>query len=83
MELPVSEWKTQRRRIIMSEQTLEQLFEELDNIVNNMEEENVSLEESFQLYHKGMDLLKECNDKIDTVEKKMMILDEDGEQHEF
>lgn len=83
MELPVSEWKTQRRRIIMSEQTLEQLFEQLDNIVNNMEEENVSLEESFQLYHKGMDLLKECNDKIDTVEKKMMILDEDGEQHEF
>lgn len=67
----------------MSEQTLEQLFEQLDDIVTNMEGENVSLEESFQLYHKGMDLLKICNDKIDTVEKKMMILDEDGEEHEF
>ena len=67
----------------MSEQTLEQIFEQLDDIVNNMEGENVSLEESFQLYHKGMDLLKICNDKIDTVEKKMMILDEDGEEHEF
>lgn len=67
----------------MSEQTIEQLFEQLDDIVTNMEGENVSLEESFQLYHKGMDLLKICNDKIDTVEKKMMVLDEDGEQHEF
>lgn len=67
----------------MSEQTLEQLFEQLDDIVTNMEGENVSLEESFQLYHKGMDLLKTCNDKIDIVEKKMMILDEDGEEHEF
>ena len=67
----------------MSEQTIEQLFEQLDDIVTNMEGENVSLEESFQLYNKGMDLLKICNDKIDTVEKKMMVLDEDGEQHEF
>ena len=67
----------------MSEQTIEQLFEQSDDIVTNMEGENVSLEESFQLYNKGMDLLKICNDKIDTVEKKTLVLDEDGEQHEF
>ena len=67
----------------MAEQTLETVFEELDGIVANLEKEDVSLEESFQLYHKGMDLLKVCNDKIDTVEKKMMVLDENGEQHEF
>lgn len=67
----------------MTEQTLEQVFEQLDEVVEKLEGESVSLEESFQLYHKGMDLLKICNDKIDTVEKKMMILDENGEQHEF
>ena len=35
------------------------------------------------MYHKGMELLKVCNDKIDTIEKKMMVLDENGEEHEF
>ena len=67
----------------MAEQTLEAVFEQLDKIVEQLEREGASLEESFQLYHKGMDLLKVCNEKIDTVEKKMMVLDENGEQHEF
>lgn len=67
----------------MAEQTLETIFEQLDKIVEQLEGEEVSLEESFSLYHKGMDLLKVCNDKIDTIEKKMMVLDQNGEQHEF
>lgn len=67
----------------MEDRTLEAVFQELDEVVKKLEGEGVSLEESFQLYHKGMDLLKVCNEKIDTVEKKMMILDENGEAHEF
>ena len=67
----------------MEDITLEAVFQELDEVVKKLEGEGVSLEESFQLYHKGMDLLKVCNEKIDTVEKKMMILDENGEAHEF
>lgn len=67
----------------MTEQSLEEVFEQLDDIVGQLEAEDVSLEDSFGLYHKGMDLLKVCNEKIDTIEKKMMILDENGEQHEF
>ena len=67
----------------MEDKTLEIVFQELDEVVKKLEGEAISLEESFQLYHKGMDLLKVCNEKIDTVEKKMMILDENGEIHEF
>ncbi len=67
----------------MEDKTLETVFEELDQIIDKMDKENVSLEESFQMYHQGMDLLKVCNEKIDTIEKKMMILDENGEEHEF
>lgn len=67
----------------MTEQSLETVFKQLDEIVEKLEGEDVSLEDSFQLYHKGVDLLKVCNEKIDTIEKKMLILDEDGEQHEF
>ena len=65
------------------EQSLETTFEELDKIVGELEGADVSLEDSFQLYHKGMELLKACNEKIDTVEKKMLVLDESGEQYEF
>ena len=67
----------------MTEQSLENVFEQLDEIVEKLEGEDVSLEDSFGLYHKGMDLLKVCNEKIDTFEKKMLVLDENGEQHEF
>ena len=67
----------------MKDKSLEEVFEQLDEIVEQLEETTVSLEDSFQLYHKGMELLKVCNDKIDTVEKKMMMLDENGEQHEL
>ena len=44
----------------MTEQSLEAVFEELDEVVQKLEGEDVSLEESFQLYHTGMDLLKVC-----------------------
>lgn len=67
----------------MKDKSLEEVFEELDEVVGKLEDSAVSLEDSFQLYHKGMELLKVCNDKIDKVEKKMLILDENGEQHEL
>lgn len=67
----------------VQESNLEEQFQTLEQIVTKMEREEMSLEESFQLYQKGMTLLKKCNDAIDTVEKKVLLLDEDGETHEF
>ena len=42
-----------------------------------------SLEESFRLYHRGMDMLKECSDRIDRVEKEIQVLDDKGDIHEL
>ena len=67
----------------MEDKSLEEVLAKLDEIVEKLEESNASLEDSFKLYHQGMELLKICNDKIDTVEKKMMVLDDSGEQHEL
>ncbi len=64
------------------EKTLEQVFSELEAVIGKMEAED-SLEESFKLYHQGMDMLKLCSEKIDKVEKQMLLLDENGETHEF
>ena len=63
--------------------SLEELFEGLDEVVARLEGEEITLEESFQLYQKGMNMLKRCNETIDTVEKKVQILDENGDAHEF
>ena len=67
---------------IRDEQPLEEVFERLEQVISEMEGE-ISLEESFNLYHQGMDMLKICNEKIDKVEKQMLILDEGGESLEF
>ncbi|WP_461815797.1 exodeoxyribonuclease VII small subunit [Faecalimonas sp.] len=67
----------------MEEKTLEEVFNQLDTVIKDMEREDISLEDSFQLYHKGMQMLKICNEKIDAVEKKMLILDGEGAEHEF
>lgn len=64
------------------ERTLEEEFQELEQVLETMEQE-VTLEESFRLYHRGIDLLKACSDKIDRVEKQIQILDEEGESHGF
>lgn len=66
-----------------TELTLEELFLGLDHVVEKMESGTTTLEESFHLYKKGMDMLKQCNEKIDFVEKQVMILEENGELHEF
>ena len=66
-----------------SDKSLEEVFESLDEVMGELENDGVSLEDSFRLYNQGMELLKVCNDKIDKVEKQIKILDEDGEEHEF
>ena len=56
------------------ETTLEQLFEKLEESISQLERDDISLEDSFALYQKGMELVKTCNSKIDTVEKKMITI---------
>lgn len=63
--------------------SVEEIFKNLDVTVEKLESRDISLEDSFRLYAKGMDLLRQCNEKIDTVEKKMLQMSENGEFSEF
>lgn len=65
------------------EQTLEMSFAKLDALIRDLESREITLEDSFKKYQQGMQLLKDCNEKIDTVEKKMLVLNENGEANEF
>lgn len=63
--------------------SLEEAFSKIEELMDNMSLDNVTLEESFSLYKDGMELLKVCSDKIDTVEKKVMMLNQEGDTVEF
>lgn len=65
------------------EPSLEETFQELSSIIERMQEREVTLEESFSLYEQGIRKLKFCNEKIDSVEKKMLLLNEQGELEAF
>ena len=56
--------------------TLEELFVELEAITEELEAQELPLEEAFVKYRRGMELLKECNAAVDTVEKELQILEE-------
>ena len=68
---------------ITEAKTIEEVFQELDNLAVKLEDSETSLEDSFRFYKEGMELLKFCSDKLDTVEKKMLQMDEDGTLREF
>lgn len=63
--------------------SLEEGFLQLEKTVENLEREDISLEDSFEIYKQGMELLKKCNAAIDQVEKKVLMMNEKGETNEF
>lgn len=72
-----------QERTLQEEQTLEETFAQLEELAHKLEDDETSLEDSFRFYKKGMELLKYCSSRLDTVEKKMLQMDEDGTLREF
>ena len=60
------------------QRSLEENFSELEELLEQLEAEDISLEEAFTAYSKGMNLLKRCSEQIDRVEKQVMKLNEEG-----
>ena len=56
------------------DKSIEEIFEELDQIMEKMEAADTSLEDSFTFYEAGMKLVRACGEKIDKVEKKIIVL---------
>lgn len=63
--------------------TLDETFERLEAAIGLLEQDDISLEESFRVYKEGMKLIQSCNEKIDKVEKEVLKLNEDGKLEEF
>lgn len=52
-------------------QSFEEMMKELENIVHKLDNENVSLEESLNLYQRGMKLSATCDETLKNAEKKV------------
>lgn len=60
----------------------EKSIKELEEIVAKLESGDTTLDESLELFEKGIKLSKDCNSMLDKAEKKVSIL-LDGEKRDF
>ena len=62
----------------------EEKIKELENIVNELENGEIDLEESIDKYTKAMKLVKECDEKLNTIEEQVSkIVLENGKEEDF
>ena len=60
----------------MAKNNIEENFKELDELLEKMQDEEVSLDESFEMYKKGIEIVKDSNEQIDKIEKQIEVLEE-------
>ena len=58
--------------------TFEEAMEKLESIVGRLEDGEVPLEESINLYKEGMELSKWCHDKLKTAEEQLTLIMKDN-----
>lgn len=58
--------------------TFEQAMKRLEEIIDSLENNQVSLEKSVELFQEGIQLTKLCNDKLDGIENKVAKILIDG-----
>lgn len=58
---------------------IEETFEQIESLISEMENQEIPLEEAFRLYQEGLEMLKRCSLMLDTVEKKMQVINSNGE----
>ncbi len=56
------------------EKNFEELMVELEDITNKLESDKLTLDESVKLFEQGMKISKDCNEKLETAEKKITML---------
>ena len=64
-------------------ENLEDALRRLDAVLDRLENAEDDLETSFSVYEEGVKLVKYANEQIDRIEKKCLVIDEDGGLHEL
>lgn len=67
----------------MEKMTFEQAIKRLEEIVKLLEDNQISLDQSIELFQEGIQLSKYCNDKLTSVEDKVSKILINGELVDF
>lgn len=67
--------KTEENEINNESVTIEEGFAKLQSILEQMDREGVSLEDSFDLYKQGLSMVKDLNSRLKEVEEKITIVE--------
>lgn len=62
------------------ERSFEDNLHELENIVSRLEEGELSLEESMEMFERGMHLSVACSTKLSQMEQRIKVLVEEGDR---
>ena len=65
---------------MMSKENFEESMKKLEEIANELEKGNLSLDESVNKFEEGMKLSKKCSDFLNSAEKKITMLISDGDE---
>ena len=63
--------------------SLEEHFAHIEDIIEQMETGDTTLDKSFELYKNGLEEIKAANAMLETIEKAMLVMNEDGSLEEF
>lgn len=62
--------------VMETELSIEEIFDQLEEVIEQLMNGDISLEDSFKYYESGMKMVKHCGEKIDKVEKEIIVLNE-------
>ena len=76
--------KTAKNKQISEEKpkSINEAFEALDDLIERMQEEDISLEDSFKEYKRGLELVRFCNESISKIEAELEELGVEGNDEE-
>lgn len=66
----------------MKQIKFEEALERLEEIVETLEEGNIDIENSLELYEEGIKLIRQCSSKLKKIENKITLLNESDNEDE-
>ncbi len=70
----MSDAKENTRKKPAPEETLEGLLAKLEAVVSDLEKGETGLEQSLDLFEKGMALVKVCNQRLESAEQRILLV---------
>jgi exodeoxyribonuclease VII small subunit len=63
----------------LEQQSFTELTDALEALVTQLQQESLPLEEAISAYERGMQLIREAQQRLDSAEQKVQLLTADGE----